>query len=537
MNPAYFPYQYAPTTGRANVNAGRSSHPPDQVNYPTYPPRHDGAMTTPTQSPVPPPAGVNKQSIDTPAPTALAGVSAVTPMMSTYLTAHFGSLSPEQMRQVLDILGQRSFTPAMAKSVHSQPISPPNHVLPSPPDHAYNLPCGNGSPGAKTSLPYIHVTKTSVPLANSPFGAVVKNAAVRTPESTTSFSISSKPTPATKVWEAGEKAQIVHTSEPSSTPLLTRFRIGSLVYNDRNRICYPTEKCAVPRQVGKIQQIWRCAKKKCQFCAATAGENGTTDLSAAVAKSHRLRGVKTKTGWRERQPIQQMGVMQSPKSSIHHSPELTAARQRATALLEKRESQTVQVQAPDDFQHYFEATEIPDDPSAALADEFLANSKVCLGGDTTAKITAIDIAAAESGPNTPVPGFLESFAAADEEAPFTVVPAVDTAVSTGDALAPGLQAVVDEAETVQNADHARSEMELVGAAVPTHPAPSPPHIEGAEQLPGSDKAEGGATATDDDDNDEEEVRAAFGQPDLNMSGFAAEDVEKWKEYFGEELVL
>jgi hypothetical protein len=87
--------------------------------------------------------------------------------------------------------------------------------------------------------------------------------------------------------------RIVHTQQPTNTPLLTKFKTGTYKYTSKTAAEVPRVQATIPKTGGKTEKVWRCAKPNCKYCVATA--HGHTDLTESVAKGHGLVGVLAKS--------------------------------------------------------------------------------------------------------------------------------------------------------------------------------------------------------------------------------------------------
>ncbi|KAK6426068.1 hypothetical protein LTR81_001696 [Elasticomyces elasticus] len=85
---------------------------------------------------------------------------------------------------------------------------------------------------------------------------------------------------------SGTKVMIVHTCEPKNGQVLSRYRKGHYKHAERNAKDAPVSRGRVPQANGTTKIVWLCAKAECHHCRMTAGEEGHTDLTAAIAKAH-----------------------------------------------------------------------------------------------------------------------------------------------------------------------------------------------------------------------------------------------------------
>ncbi|KAK4961212.1 hypothetical protein LTR10_001702 [Elasticomyces elasticus] len=92
---------------------------------------------------------------------------------------------------------------------------------------------------------------------------------------------------------SGMKIMIVHTCEPKNGKVLSRYKKGHYKHAERNAKDAPVSRGRVPQANGSTKSVWLCAKAECHHCKMTAGKEGHTDLTAAIAKAHGMSGNRT----------------------------------------------------------------------------------------------------------------------------------------------------------------------------------------------------------------------------------------------------
>ncbi|KAK5706597.1 mitochondrial ornithine carrier protein [Elasticomyces elasticus] len=85
---------------------------------------------------------------------------------------------------------------------------------------------------------------------------------------------------------SGMKIMIVHTCEPKNGQVLSRYKKGHYKHAERNAKDAPVSRGRVPQANGSTKSVWLSAKAECHHCKMTAGKEGHTDPTAAIAKAH-----------------------------------------------------------------------------------------------------------------------------------------------------------------------------------------------------------------------------------------------------------